>query len=122
MKKNGYTLIELLIVVVVLGVVSFLTINKVSHSLVDNTDEIYKEDIYSILESAKVYGEANKETLMESSSMVITVQDLIDNDYVGCDDNGNYIYVRSDGATLNDLKIVISYDKENDKINSELAN
>ena len=121
MKKNGYTLVELLVLVVAMGVAAFFTIRNVSYALVDNTNELYNESIYSILEAAKTYGNDNLEALKESS-MVITVQDLIDKSYLGSDENGNFKDIRTEGATLNDLKIAISYDEENNSIKAKLAN
>ena len=117
MKRNGYTLVELLILVVGLGIAAFFTIKNVSYALVDNTNELYNDSIYSILEAAKIYGEALKQ-----SSMVVTVQDLIDNSYLGCEEDGSFKDVRTEGATLNDLKIAISYDEENNSIKAKLAN
>ncbi len=121
MKKNGYTLIELLVLVVLMGVAAFITIKSVSYALVDNTNELYNESIYSILEAARIYGNDNLEELKQSS-MVVTVQDLIDKSYLGCEEDGSFKDIRTEGATLNDLKVTISYDAENDSIKAKLAN
>ena len=121
MKKNGYTLIELLVVIAIMGLIAFFTINRVSHALVDNRDELYEDDIYSILESAKLYGNNNITELKEQNSIVITVQDLIDNQYLASDEEGNFNDVRTKGATLNNLQIAITYDKEKDSVNAKLA-
>lgn len=121
MKRNGYTLIELLVVIAVMGLIAFITIRSASYALVDNTDELYQDDIYSILESAKLYGTNNIEELKEKSSMIITVQDLIDNTYLASDEEGNFKDIRTKGATLNNLQIAITYDEENDSVNAELT-
>ena len=121
MKRNGYTWIELLAVIVILGIGAFITIRKVSYALVDNTDELYQNDIYSILESAKLYGNDNLEELKNNNSMIITVQDLIDNNYLSSDEEGNYKDIRTKGAVLNNIQIAIIYDKDNDSVITELA-
>ena len=121
MKKNGYTLIELLVIIVVMGIIAFITIRGVSYALVDNTDELYQDDIYSILESAKLYGENNITELKEKNSMIITVQDLIDNTYLASDEEGNFNDIRTKGATLNNLQIALTYDQENDSVKAELT-
>ena len=119
MKKIGYTLVELLILVIVMGVAAFFTIRSVSYALVDNTNELYNDSIHLILESAKAYGNDNLEALKESS-MVVTVQDLIDKSYLGCEEDGSFKDVRTKGATLNDLKVAIIYDEKSDSVNAEL--
>ena len=91
MKKNGYTIIELLVIVILLGVASFITIRSVSHALVDNKEELYQDDVHSILDSAKLYGIDNLEELKSNHSIIVTVQDLIDKSYLGSDEEGNFI-------------------------------
>ena len=120
MKKNGYTIIELLVIVILLGVASFITIRGVSHALVDNKEELYQDDVHSILDSAKLYGMDNLEELKSNHSIIVTVQDLIDKSYLGSDEEGNFIDVRTNGATLNNIKIAIIYDEKSDSINAEL--
>ncbi len=122
MKKNGYTLIELLALIIGLGVVALISLKSASYAFVDNTEELYHENIVSILECAKQYGSDNLETLKEEKELIVTVNELIEKNYIGSDENGNYVDVRDENETLNNVKIAIAYDEKNDEIKTEVVN
>lgn len=92
-NRNGYTVIEFIIVIAVVGIFAFVAINKASYAFSDNTEamkELEAQKINLIENAAVKYGEDNKETLFEeSSSTYIRVVDLIDNNYLltATDDN-----------------------------------
>lgn len=112
MKKNGYTLVELLVVIITLGLIVFLVINKTSYAFKNENTTNTDSDIHLILRQAREYG-SKLENLKEEESVVITVKDLIESGYVVGEDN---TYITSEGDNLTDLKIKISYDKEKDEI------
>ncbi len=118
MKKNGYTIVELLILIVFLGVVTFIVINKESHAFSSPTiedklsnTESDKKDL--IVFAAEKYAKDNSELFKDKNEIKIKVNDLVTNNYLTSDNDGKVI----DEITkkeLNDLEIKIVYDKEND--------
>ena len=47
MKDNyGYTLIELIVLIIGLGLVALISIKSASYAFKDNTEELYHENIY----------------------------------------------------------------------------
>ena len=114
-KKNGYTAIDLLIVIIVFGAITVFTISRVSYALSDDKSEVYNLEVKLIKTQAKAYGEAKKEEI--NGSETITVKTLVTENYLQADDeDGNIIDPRNDRKTLNDKKIKITYDKEKDEI------
>lgn len=112
MKKNGYTGVELLIVIIVLGVVTFGILATTSSSFKDNTEDLYSETKYLIENQAELYGESDGviAELQEKGNKVISVNDLVVSGYYVADDkSGNVIDPRNNKSTLNNLKIKLSY-------------
>lgn len=115
-NKNGYTVIDLVIVIAVLGVITFLTISKVSYALSDDKSEVYKLEVKLIETQAKAYGNTIKEEL-KNESKTITVNNLIADKFLQPDDdNGKIKDPRDDAKTLNDKKIKLSYNAELDEV------
>ena len=119
-RKNGYTIIDLLIVIVIMGVVTFATISKFSYALTDNKDELYKLEEKLIETQAAVYGATIIDELKEKSTTV-TINHLINEKYLSADDESGNIYdPRDERETLNDKKVKLSYDEKKDKVIAEL--
>lgn len=113
MKKNGYTVMELLVVLIVLGVVTLGVLTTTSNAFKDNSKDLYKEKTTLIEHQAVMYGKT-LESLKEEGSLMITVSDLIEKEYLVADDsNGNVVDPRNSKATLNGLKIKLSYNDGN---------
>lgn len=109
MKKNGYTMIELLVVILVLGLITVITLSTTSYAFKDNSNELYEQKVYTILHQAKVYG-GTLEKLKEEENLMITLNDLVKEGYYIADgEDGNVIDPRNSKAKLNGLKIKISY-------------
>ena len=118
-KKNGYTAIDLVIVIVVFGIITFFTISKVSYALSDNTEELYDLEIKYIETQAQTYGNTKKEEIKEKSTTV-TVNHLINEKYLKADDDsGNIFDPRDKTETLNDKKVKLKYDSKTDSIKAE---
>ena len=112
MKKNGYTGVELLIVIIVLGVVTFGILATTSSSFKDNTEDLYEETKYLIENQAELYGESAGviTELQEKGNKVISVNDLVLSGYYVADDKSfNVIDPRNNKSTLNNLKVKLSY-------------
>lgn len=110
MKKNGYTMIELLVVIIVLGVITAVTLGTTSYAFKDHSDEYYEQKTNVILRQAENYGQT-LETLKDDGHIIITVNDLIKEGFVSADENGNVVDPRNSKATLNGLKIKIVYNE-----------
>lgn len=119
-NKNGYTIIELIILIVVLGIATFITINRVSYALSDDKSEVYKMQVKLIETQAQVYGNTIKEEL-KNEGKTITVNTLVAENYLEADDDKGKVYdARDEMKTLNDKKIKISYNAENDTVEAKL--
>ncbi len=112
MKKNGYTTMQLLVVIVVLGIFTLTLLATTSYAYKDHSGEYYKEKVTVIEKQATLYGESLPE-LKEEGNKVITLDELIESGYYVADnDKGDVIDPRNDKATLNNLKIKLSYENE----------
>ena len=119
-KKNGYTAVDLLIVIVVFGVLTFITISKVSYALSDDKSELYKMETQYIEMQAINYGNTKLDELKEKE-MTVTVNHLINENFLEADDESGNIYNPMDKSeTLNDKKIKLTYDEKNSKIKAKL--
>ena len=108
MKKNGYTIPELLIVFAVLGVIVIATIASTSYAFKDNTEDYYETKIHGIEKVAVVYGK-NSEALKNEKNLVITVNDLVRENYIHPDGEDNKVVdPRNSKGSLNSLKIKLS--------------
>lgn len=119
-NKNGYTIVELIVLIVVLGIATFITINRVSYALSDDKSEVYKMQVKLIETQAQVYGNTIKEEL-KNEGKTITVNTLVAENYLEADDDKGKVYdARDEMKTLNDKKIKISYNAENDTVEAKL--
>ena len=55
MKKNAFTLVELLGVIVILGIISVITIPLVKKTILENTEKAYEDQVTSFERAAKNY-------------------------------------------------------------------
>lgn len=112
MKKNGYTIMELLVVIVVMGVITAVTLGATSYAFKDHSGEYYEEKMHGILRQAENYGQTLN-NLKDEKSMVITVNDLIKSGYyLGDDEDGNVVDPRNSKANLNGVKIKLIYQED----------
>ena len=109
MKKNGYTVTEMLIVIIVLGVFTLGLIGATSYAFRDKSNDYFEEKVLLIEKQASLYG-GTLNNLKEEGNLIITVKDLVDNGYFVADkSNGDVTDPRNSKATLNGLKIKLSY-------------
>ena len=77
MNKHGYTKIEILVVIVLLGIVAFITVNKASYAFVMDNAEA-KSEVKNMIElQAQEYALANLDIFKETNTTFITVNDLV---------------------------------------------
>lgn len=83
MKKNAFTLIELLAVIALLAILILLTVTTVSRQVKQGKSDIYQEQLNTIKLAAQMWGSENKNTLSNYSDCVtITLGYLKDAGYV----------------------------------------
>ncbi len=89
MKKKGFTLVELLGVLVVLAIMLIVTVPAITSSLKSADQKKYESFVQNITESAELYVESNLELFPELGNVggtaVITVGDLVDNGFLKAD-------------------------------------
>lgn len=85
-KKKGFTLVELLAVIIILGIISAITIPLVSTYINDSKQTAYEQLIASIEQTAQLYVRNIKDDtpgLKEvGNDVTITLQDLVDAKYL----------------------------------------
>ena len=121
MKSKGYTIVDILIVVVVLGVAALITLPNMSLAFKDNKEELYQNQIRLYLEQAKKYGEDHKEDFDDDNQIIVTIDDLIEDGYIGAYVSDKIYDVRDDTTELNKVKIRITYDEENETIDAKIV-
>ena len=108
MQNKGYTIPELMVLIIVIGIFSFVAIDKASYAFEDtttNNDQI-KEMI--LVKSATVYGN-KKIDEVKANTMYITGKDLVDAEYLIDEEN-----------TYTNAKIRLSYNKETESVEAEV--
>ena len=107
--KNGYTVKEMLVVIIVLGVFTLGMLSFTSYAFKDRSNDYYQEKVHLIEKRAVEYA-ATLEELKTEGNMVITVKELVDNGFYVADDNsGNVTDPRNSHANLNGLKVKLTY-------------
>lgn len=108
MKKiKDKKIIILAIVLLVYTIGYFVIINKVSYAFDNNIDvnKLYNVRVDVITSCAISYGEDNKDSFNEEGLLYITVQTLVDNNYLVADTDGKITNYLDETETLNDKKI-----------------
>lgn len=120
--RNGYTTLQMLIVIGVLGIFTLAMIGTTSYAYKDKTDEYYDEKIHLIIKQAELYGMSGPKAdlLKKEGKLNITVNDLVKDDYFVADDKeGNVVDPRNSKANLNNKIIILTY-KDKDNIKAEI--
>jgi competence protein ComGC len=121
MKKNGYTVFDILILILVLSVSAMISLPKMSYAFKSDKDELYDGTIALYLKEATAYGNANKAEIKKSESKVVTINDLIDAGYIGAYVSHDLIDIRDNKTVMNDLKIKLIYDADSDSVYAEMV-
>jgi len=112
MKKNGYTVTEMLVVIIVLGVFTLAMIATTSYAFKDRSEDYYKEKVQLLEKQATIYGKSLN-NLKEEGNLVITVKDLVDKGYYVPDNaKGDVVDPRNSKGTLNSMKIKLIYNQD----------
>ncbi|MCI9280785.1 MAG: hypothetical protein HFI49_00785 [Bacilli bacterium] len=116
LNKFGYTKMEVLVVVVLLGIVAFITINSTSYAFAIDTTDSVKEVKALIEKQAEEYALDNLDLFNEADTNYILVSELVENGYMMANDDGIVTSPDNSGKTFNDNKIKLEYNKDNNKV------
>lgn len=116
MNKLGYTKVEILIIVVLLGVVAFITINKASYAFAIDSSSAVNEVKNLIKLQAEDYASDHLTIFDETNSTFISVSDLIDEGYLIANDQGLITNPADPNKSFNDNKIKLEYNKDNNTV------
>ena len=120
LNKLGYTKVELLIVVVLLGIVAFITINSTSYAFEVDDKKAVNELVKLIELEAEEYGMDHLELFEDTTVTTITVEDLVNENLIGTDDEGQVLNPANSKESYNDKRIKLEYNSKNNKITATL--
>ncbi|MBE6161450.1 MAG: hypothetical protein E7158_04445 [Firmicutes bacterium] len=111
LDKNGYTLIELIILLAAVSVIALVFIVKTSFAFkeIDNSDEIAKQEKILIKNASLAYSNKIKDKLKDEKVVYVTGDELIESGFLTQDD------------AYKTLKVKLSYNEEKDKVNYEVV-
>lgn len=101
MKKNGFTLVEIMAVLVIISILASLVTFGVLGILRSSHEELLETKIQNIERAASLYGQENQDELLEKctvdgieydSCCIVTVEKLLEGSYfksTEIDENGN---------------------------------
>lgn len=120
LNELGYTKIEILVIVILLGVVAFITINQTSYAFSLDGSKSIEETKRLIEMQAEDYALANLDIFNESSVTYITVNDLVENHYLIGNNDGLITNPADIQKSFNDNKVKLEYNQEENKVIANL--
>lgn len=121
MDKLGYSKIEILIVIMLLGIVAFITINKTSTAFAIDKTGAVNEVKYLIEVQAEDYALANTTLFDETNTTYISVDDLIEAGYLIGNDSGLLTDPTDSSKNLNDTKVRLEYDADKNNVTATVV-
>ena len=73
MKNNGFTLVELLGVIIILGVIALISITSISNTMKESKESLYNQQIDNIIVGAKTWASSHVFELPENDGESITL-------------------------------------------------
>ncbi len=121
MNKKGYSIIELLILIIVTGIIASVLIIKSSYAFKDNSEELYKQTENLLLKAANNYAIKNPDLFKDNKVINVKVEELVKANFYPADDKeGNVVDPRNKKATLNNTEIRIKQTADS-KFDVEIA-
>lgn len=116
LNRFGYTKIEVLVIIVLLGIVAFITINNTADVFATDAS-LHILELKSLIENqAMEYATDHKELFTESDTNYITVDELVEDGYMIANAEGFVVNPDNPEKTLNDNKIKVMYNSTENKI------
>lgn len=83
MKKNGFTLVELIAIIIVLGLLAIITVPVVNNTIKNTKYKSYDAQVAMIIEAAKKWGVKNASKLPDGDEMInVKLSELISGGFV----------------------------------------
>ena len=73
MKKKGFTLVELLGVIVILGIIATITVPLIQRTIIENTEEAYNDQVTSFERAAKNYVASDVYNMTNCQTKICTI-------------------------------------------------
>ena len=119
MKKNGYTVIELVVVLAVFSIGYFAATWIVSKDFGFNyEEEMYKQKIDTIENNAVLYAKLNENLFEKDKTIYLTVDDLAKANAIVSGDQNVVKDPRNEDKNLNDVKVKVT--NEDNKITAKV--
>ncbi len=110
MKKNGFTLVEIVVTIVIISLLAVLLGNRISSSNNDSKQRLYDSKIEVALSAARSFGTNNLDLLSSSECYDIEISRLISLQYLASDSTTMYEYLNPiDNTSLRSKVICIKY-------------
>jgi type II secretion system protein G len=97
MKRNGFTLVEILIVIAIMGILALVTVTQFTAAKTKARDVARKSDLNTVAKALNTfyadYGKFPKPTGGENDATVIDINDLMEKN-AEFKDKDNYTYVK----------------------------
>ena len=112
MKKNGYTIPELMGVVLIVGIIAIIGITKVSYAFEEiNNPETQQKEIRSLVSQAsEAYARSKKADFKKDEETFIFAKDVV---------AAGFLFEKE---IYNSMKVRISYDSSTDSFHAEVLN
>lgn len=117
--KRGFTLVELLTVIVVLGIIAAIAIPTIVNTIKDSRIKTCKEQVRTIENAAKRWGTENSININKTSPGTITVKQLQDRGYLSAKDN---VVNPITNESMENIQINITYDNLYNQFSYKLPN
>ena len=90
--KKGFTLIELIGIIVILGVISFIVFPVVSSSIKNGKEKAYNEQVGRIIEAAKKWANDNTDLLpSDDEELYVNINTLVSSGFIKKNKEDNII-------------------------------
>ncbi len=106
MKNKGFTLAELLGVIIILGVIALITIVTVTNTMKENKEDLYEIQINNIIVGAKTWASSHVFELpdQDGESITLTLAELKQSGFV----ENDITNPKTNELFSNDLKVKIT--------------
>ena len=80
--KRGFTLIELIVVIIILGLMALVAFPAITKVLNDSKNDTYDAQVKTIVKAAKAWGVEHPTLLNETECIKVKVATLVSNGYI----------------------------------------
>ena len=116
LNKLGYTKVDLLIVIALITLVAFITINKTAYAFNNNTNK-YEDEMIALIENeATNYAMDNLDIFNDEDIAYIVVNDLVENNYMFGNSEGLLVHPSEPDKNYNENKVKLEYDKNKNQV------